>query len=516
MLPGPTVPALLPLLTAQEAFPAFEEAVLDAHEEIVCGFRIFDFATRLRSPRARAVGADWFDLILDALRRGVTFRLVLSDFDAVVGEHLHGLTWRSLRAAAALRELAPPGAQLDVSAALHPARLAWPVRLALWPKVQLMLGARTRSLAQMPEGARARYLLDHPGVMRMLRVQGARLRPRRLFLPDLAQVTHHQKLAVIDGRRLYCGGLDLNERRFDTLAHDRPAEETWHDVQVMIDDPAMAQVARAHLETFVSATHRHAPPSPSSGGVLRTLSACAAGTGNSFAPRRLLTELEAETLRGIAAARDLIYIETQFLRSRRIAGALARAARRNPQLRLFLILPGAPEDVAFEQSDRSDARFGEYLQAICVARLRRAFGTRLFIGAPVRRVAATSRGRDTLYGAPLIYVHAKVSIFDETLAVISSANLNGRSLRWDTEFGVKISDPAQVRALRDRLLRHWLDDAEAERLVSAESCVAAWRAQAARNAHSTPSARLGFLVPYRSGPGRRFGRDLPVIPEEMV
>ncbi len=47
----------------------------------------------------------------------------------------------------------------------------------------------------------------------------------------------------------------------------------------------------------------------------------------------------------------------------------------------------------------------------------------------------TRHDRDRLGGAPMIYVHAKVSIFDRSAAIVSSANLNGRSLRWDTEAG---------------------------------------------------------------------------------
>lgn len=503
------------LITASEAFPAFEEAVLDAREEVSAGFRIFDFSTPLRSARGRAIGRDWFDLVLHVVSRGVRFRLVLSDFDPLVGEALHAGTWRSLRAAAALRELAPQGAVVEVSAALHPARLAWPARLALWPRVQMMLTQKVRELEAMDQAARTRYLRDRPGLAEMVRRDRDSIRPERLRLPDLAPVTHHQKVAVIDGRRVYCGGLDLNERRYDTWRHDQPAEGTWHDVQLLRDDPRAGEAARAHLSEFVAVTHREAKPSPGDGAVLRTLSARARGSRRLFSPRGLLHELEAEILDGIGRARRLIYIETQFFRDRRVARALAHAARRHPELRLFLVLPAAPEDVAFFGSRRADARFGEFLQSRAIRKVRRAFGTRAFIGSPVQPRATSSRGRDALHGAPLVYVHAKVCLFDDDRGVVSSANLNGRSLRWDTEFGVPLRGE-EVPDTRRRLLAHWLGEEGASPLVDPERCVEAWRAQAGRNAARAPEDRRGLLVPYVMGPGDRFGKDLPVVPEEMV
>jgi two-component sensor histidine kinase len=71
------------LITASEAFPAFEREVLRARAEIWASFRIFDPSTRLRSPEARAVGETWWDLVVHTLRRGVAIHLTLADFDPV-------------------------------------------------------------------------------------------------------------------------------------------------------------------------------------------------------------------------------------------------------------------------------------------------------------------------------------------------------------------------------------------------------------------------------------------------
>lgn len=54
----PARPEFQVLVTAAQAWPAFETAILEATHEISMGFRIFDLTTKLRSDRARGVGTD--------------------------------------------------------------------------------------------------------------------------------------------------------------------------------------------------------------------------------------------------------------------------------------------------------------------------------------------------------------------------------------------------------------------------------------------------------------------------
>ncbi|MEO1689718.1 MAG: phospholipase D-like domain-containing protein, partial [Pseudomonadota bacterium] len=212
--------------------------------------------------------------------------------------------------------------------------------------------------------------------------------------------------------------------------------------------------------------------------------------------------LERAHLALIAGASRLLYIETQFLRSRAIAAALAEAARARPDLGLILILPAAPEAVAFDGRRGLPERWGERLQAEAVTRVAEAFGPRAAIVSPVRRVEAETgdesgieradgradgrgadgRGADgreaddraALGRAEIIYVHSKVLIADDAAAIIGSANLNGRSLRWDTEAGVAFADPTFAAELRRKLSRPLVGDAAAE--ATPERAVAAWRA----------------------------------------
>ncbi len=230
----------------------------------------------------------------------------------------------------------------------------------------------------------------------------------------------------------------------------------------------------------------------------------------------MVSEIEAAHRAAVGDAQRLIYVETQYFRDRRLARRLADEARSKPDLRMILILPAAPDDVAFEGSTGLDARLGEFLQAKCLRILRRGFGRRLFVGGAAQPRRTRARGRAQLRGAPLVYIHAKVSIFDERLAIVSSANLNGRSLRWDTEAGVVLRESGMVAELRHRLMAHWLPKGATADFFDPDRAVPAWWALAARNAKLPPEQRRGFLLPYDLRTAEAFGRSFPLVPDEMV
>ncbi len=505
------------LITAREAFCAFEKAVLSAKSDILAGFRLFDFSTKLRSDAAREIGETWFDLILHKVDEGVVFDLTVSDFDPIVRTELHGQAWRTVRFGEAIREVSRHPDNITVRADMHEARVGPASSLALWPKARCLLDETIAEFAEADAETRAQFLKEHPGLADLLTndADGA-LKPR-LWPPQmLVPTTHHHKLAVIDRRLVYIGGLDLNDRRYDDPAHEQDSAQTWHDVQLMIDDEALADAARAHLNVFQSGKPGSPPARPPQRPFLATRSVGNEGSLLSMAPKTIEQGLREATLDYIAQSRELIYLETQFFRDREVADALAQAARKWAGLSLVLILPAAPEDVAFEGADSSDARYGEYMQAECISTITEAFGERVFIGSPVKRERALSDDRATLHQAPLIYVHAKVSIFDDFAAIVSSANLNGRSLRWDTEAGVELTSVELVKELKARCISHWLAEGDPSAFLSGTDAINAWTRLGSVNAAAAPEDRTGFLVPYDAEPGRRFGQKLPGVPEAMV
>lgn len=504
-------------LTGSEAFPALERAFLDAETEIRASFRVFDPETLLRSPEAQQIGATWFDLIVDTLRRGVVIHLVISDFDPIARSALHRGTWRSLRMMRAAQEVAGSDARLHVVAAMHPAQSGMLIRLLFWPMVQHRLTRICGYLNGLSEAERQAALRDMPGLAPRLNADGGRMRPRRMHVPRLFPATHHQKLAVFDRRKLYIGGLDLDERRYDTPEHDRPGNQTWHDVQVMMEGPVVAE-AYAHLETFLAVTEGAMPPVQQRR-LLRTLSRPRSVELAHFGPETVASELLQAHEALVQRTEKLLYLETQFFRDAGLARKLVEAGRANPAMQVILILPAAPEDVAFENRSGIDARLGEFLQARALRILRRGLGNRIFIGGaaqPRRQRRKTEMDRDRMKGAPLIYIHAKVSIFDDDAAIVSSANLNGRSLRWDSEAGVYLNTRRDVEELRRRVMAHWLPrDAGAE-FFAMETAAQAWRGLARQNLTLPPEDRRGFILPYDISVAEEFGRAVPGVPSEMM
>lgn len=510
------------LLTASEAFPALERAFLAAKSEIWASFMVFDLSTKLRSAEALEIGQTWFDLVVHTLNRGVSLHVVLSDVDPIARAALHRAANRNLRHFSAAAAAANPGARLEAIAPRHPAETGILVRLAIWPYIMKKIFRTAGWLNGLDPNDRAAALRDMNGASRNLRLRpDGTVAPKLLSMPRLYPALHHQKLAVIDRRLLYIGGLDLDESRYDTPAHRRAGNETWHDVQLMIEGPVVAE-AQKHLETFRDVIEGTLPP-PKTRRLLRTLSRPDRQGLWNFGPTPVVDELRAAHQVLVQRSKKLIYLESQYFRDVGLAKTLASAARAKPDLQMILILPAAPDDVAFERKRGLDARLGEAMQARALRIIRKAFGHRLFVGSPAQPRPALPDGngaardrRDRLHGAPLIYVHAKVSVFDDAAAIVSSANLNGRSLRWDTEAGVYISAENDVIELRHRVMTHWLPPGTGPDAYEPATAVKNWTRIAWQNVAKPPAGRAGYLLPHDFAAAEAFGQHLPILPAELV
>ena len=478
--------------TASEAYPAFERLCLSAKDRITCGFRVFDPSTQLQSPEGRAVGQTWFDMLLHLLNRGVKIDITLSDFDPIIATKDHRRSWQAARQFAALNELST-GAALTFTVAKHPARVGFVPRRVLRSKIEQELEERdpdelTPGLTNLAAGD------DLP----------------------LVPATHHQKLAVVDEEAVYIGGLDLNDRRYDTQHHDQQSEQTWQDIQAIARGPVVAAAA-AHLASFHAVTEGLKGAPPAAPGFLRTLSTRRAQDLTHIAPKPLINEIEQAHLDAISRATGLIYLETQFFRHKPLAHTLADAAAKNPAMACILILPAAPEDVAFEDNTAEDAQLGAQIQMEALEMLMEGFGDRLALSAPAQTIAVTDvPDTAVLHGAPLIYVHSKLSLFGRDEAILSSANLNGRSFRWDTEAGLHLTKRSQVEPLWPRALSHWMGAHAPDPFGEATSVVTQINDSIAANAQMQPEERLHFLLPFDHEPQAKLARTLPFVPDEMV
>ncbi|MGK2941625.1 MAG: VTT domain-containing protein, partial [Immundisolibacter sp.] len=157
-------------------------------------------------------------------------------------------------------------------------------------------------------------------------------------------------------------------------------------------------------------------------------------------------EIETLLLDSIARARNSIYIENQYFAAQKIAHAIFRRLGEADGPQITLILPQEPHGW-LEQ-----AAMGSALRCL-LAQLRDAdHYRRLAVYTPVTGIG----------GDVGVLVHSKLMIVDGRTLIMGSANLNNRSMGFDSECDIGIDaapdSPAAhaIAQLRDRLLAEHL------------------------------------------------------------
>ena len=218
-------------ITAAAAFPALEEMALDAPEEILMGFRLFEADLPLQSARATGAGYEtWSELLAARTADGVQVRILLTDFEPITANTLHAQAWTALEGFVKAADAVGAAENLAVIAGLHPGELGKFMRVIFWPLLRLRLG-RARKRAERDEDQD----LEHkPGLQTYLRPKDHEVKVQNFPSARLWPATYHQKMAVFDGERFVIGGIDLARRMAYTPAHIRPTDKTWHDVSVAV------------------------------------------------------------------------------------------------------------------------------------------------------------------------------------------------------------------------------------------------------------------------------------------
>ncbi|MGW0159748.1 phospholipase D family protein [Mycobacterium sp. NPDC003323] len=299
--------------------------------------------------------------------------------------------------------------------------------------------------------------------------------------------SHHQKLVVIrhpgepERDIAFAGGIDLCHSRRDDASHrgDRQAvrmatcygeHPPWHDVQLQVrgpvvgaldlsfrerwNDPAPLDTLNpiAYLRDRLRGADLDAgelpdqPPDPPPCGphavqVLRTYPD--GYFEYDFAPTG-----ERSIARGyskaVRRARRLIYLEDQYLWSKRVAQLFATALRDNLDLQLVVVVPRHPD---------VDGRW-----SLPPNQIGRHEAVQICSRAGPGRVHVFDVENQA--GTP-VYVHAKVCIVDDIWASVGSDNFNRRSWTHDSELSCAVLDSEGLfaRDLRLRLLREHLDRA---------------------------------------------------------
>ncbi|WP_084960977.1 phospholipase D family protein [Thermoactinospora rubra] len=305
--------------------------------------------------------------------------------------------------------------------------------------------------------------------------------------------SHHQKFVIIRHDRrpqddvAFVGGIDLCHSRRDTAEHlgDPQAapmpkvygpRPPWHDAQVAIQGPAVAEVEKVFCERWEDPTPEtrqplrrlrdhiehldDEPPLPKPGPppaecgphpvqLLRTYPY--KRPAYPFAPmgERSVARAYRKVLR---QARSLVYLEDQYLWSREVIEPFARALERHGDLRMIIVVPRHPDQDgwlagAASLIGRVDA----------LARLKQAGGDRVAV-----------YDLENEEGTP-IYVHAKVCVVDDTWATVGSDNVNLRSWTYDSELSCAVLDHDFARSLRLTLAAEHLgvDEAPGEDVFEA-------------------------------------------------
>lgn len=276
---------------------------------------------------------------------------------------------------------------------------------------------------------------------------------------------HHQKVVIVDGEIAFCGGADIAVNRWDTLEHQdddprrvlphRARHAPRHDVMMLVEGEAAGALAdlfrirwaRAWGDDFV-ADHPGATWPRVQSAHLRETPVAIARTEPAYKGRPLVDEILRLHLACIASARQTIYLENQYFTSHLLADALARRLAEPEGPEVILVLTGrAPS--WFDRLAMDPAR------APLIHRLMDADRYDRFRAyAPV-----------TAQGRPIV-VHSKVSLFDDRVVRVGSANLNNRAEGFDTECEIALEAQdaktrREVAQLRDVLLAHYLGVSEA-------------------------------------------------------
>ena len=250
--------------------------------------------------------------------------------------------------------------------------------------------------------------------------------------------SHHQKIVVIDDCLAFAGGIDITAGRWDTRAHrdDQPGRrhpsgrpyQPWHDATSILEGPAahaLGDLARERWQvsgggTLPVVTPRSDAWPPGYAAQFRDISVAVSRTIPEMPGQPAVHEIEALYLALIKRARRLVYAESQYFASRRIAEAIAARLAEDDPPEFVLVNPLTAEG---------------WLEPIAMDSARARLFEALRRGDPRQRLRIYHPY--TAGGEP-IYVHAKILIVDDKVMRIGSSNMNNRSMRLDTECDVTI------------------------------------------------------------------------------
>jgi phosphatidylserine/phosphatidylglycerophosphate/cardiolipin synthase-like enzyme len=265
---------------------------------------------------------------------------------------------------------------------------------------------------------------------------------------------HHEKTVVIDGEVAFVGGIDMTSSagdRYDVQAHHARRSIGWHDVGTRVRGPAVADVNDHFRTRWRELTAEELPalpaPEPAGDSTVQVVRTVEEDMYDSL-PRGDFRIFESY-VRALRSARELIYLENQFLWSPELVSIIAEKLRQppTPQFRVVVLLPA-------KANNGAEDTLGQVSRLIDADDL--GDDTKRFLAATIRALSPSQDRADP------VYVHAKVAVVDDRWLIVGSANLNAHSLFNDTEMCVATDDAALARDTRVRLWAEHLELDEAD------------------------------------------------------
>ena len=341
----------------------------------------------------------------------------------------------------------------------------------------------------------------------------------------------HAKLLIVDEHEGLLLGSPFANGYWDDSNHlpvdgRRPPRELGgrplHDVSTRVTGPAVRALGAVFAELWNDASVGDASDAPIECRPLRARDlgghvSIARTVPDGVLPRHRegATEILNEIERALAAARRLVYVEHQYLSSRRVIAALAGALARERELEIVIVLNQNPDVTAYRGWQNARLRDAGLLDHPRVG---------LFALWRATPPVADSAARGWMLNQ--LFVHSKVLIVDDAWVTVGSANLDGVSLHsygddftgwlgrrifrdvrnFDVNVVLRAEHGAKenpVRALRTRLWsEHLTLDAATLESAPREVSLTLWRERAA----------MGIEMLGRAPGGGRDDRAPQVVP----
>jgi cardiolipin synthase A/B len=306
--------------------------------------------------------------------------------------------------------------------------------------------AMQRLMARARQGIQVRLLIDGVGAMQLPRACFREMEASgivtAIFSPLFARKTqgprnlrNHRKMVIADGTHLWSGGRNLAAEYFSGAAGVRP----WRDLTFDLRG-APAQAAAAQFEAdWVAAGGK--PESAQSGAV------------EAAAPRHGAERGRAQFLpSGPDQTEDTVH-------------ALLIDACFQARERMLAVTPYFVPDNSLEAAMRLAARRGVQID-LCIPRVS---NHRLADFVRNRSLRALSQAGVNIHLSPYMN-HAKAVVFDQSVALAGSVNLDSRSLLLNYECAMVFYDPMQINWLAS-----WIESLIPEAVTFDAHAPSLWR-----------------------------------------